>query len=483
MNENDKNNPIDEGGEGQEPKTPDEDIKAFNFEWTGGNESKEAEEAENTDTEKSEPEPQEAREQPEEKVEDIKIEIEEEKPKKQSKPTKHLLLASILSASSIALLVAFALSLMLGIFPIRGKEVIVLGVSSDGATVPDTDASADVIENFLKSVVTVRTATSSGTGVIITEDGYIVTNYHVIEKATEATVLLYGEKIAVKAEIVGYQADDDVAVLKIDRTGLYAATFADSSKVRYGEKVYAIGNPEGSEFAWSVTQGIVSAPIRQLMMYDAEGILERKLNVVQTDASVNHGNSGGALINTRGELVGIVALKRIWSSQLDSNGDKEPVEGMGFALPASGVLIDVTAIIENGNANNVSSGITIPRPLVGIVGVGVTEKTYYENYVNGAESGVKIVDEEYAKANPSTTFYAPVTGVYVSGTSAGSDAAKLLKAGDIITEVNGAAVSHIYDVMDIINKFNGGDKITVKYYRSGAYHTAELTLRTAAELD
>ncbi len=389
---------------------------------------------------------------------------------KSGKQARSLAIPSILSACSVILLLLFAASLMLGIFPINGKEVVFIGVSDGGATDPEADASPELIEDFLNSVVVVTgrtlTGTSTGTGVIISENGYIVTNHHVIEDADDIAVKLYGEDISVKASIVGFHADDDVAVLKIDRQGLRAASFADSDSVRYGEKVYAIGNPEGVEFAWSVTQGIVSCPLRELMIYDSEGILEKKMNVVQTDASVNHGNSGGPLINVRGEIVGIITLKRTDSA------------GMGFALPADGVAIDVAAIIETGNADNVNSGISLPRPLLGITGVGVQADTYYKNIITNGQSGIEAVTEEYAKANPSNTFYAAITGVYVSAVSSSSDASKHLKEGDTLTEINGTPVSNIYDVMDIINQYNGGDTVTVRYYRDGKYYTAQLKLRT-----
>ena len=359
---------------------------------------------------------------------------------------------------------------MLGLFPVR-SHVVYLPAVNDTPTAPDTEADPSLIEDFLNSVVIVTgngvTSTSTGTGVIITPDGYIITNYHVIEKCATVNVNLYGEKTAEKATVIGFHKEDDIAILKINRKGLRAASFVDSDAVRYGEKVYAIGTPEGSDFGWSVTQGIVSSPRRQLLIYNDDGVLEKKMNVVQTDASVNPGNSGGPLINVRGEVVGIITLRRTDSA------------GMGFALPADGVLIDTQAIIETGSADHASSGISLPRPLLGVTGVGVLKNTYYENYTNAEGSGVKIVDEEYAKSHPSTTFYAPVTGVHVSATTPGSDAFKKLKAGDFITEVNGNTVSTIYHVMNIINEYNGGDSVTVKYYRDGKYYAVEITLGAA----
>lgn len=402
-----------------------------------------------------------------------------------SRPNKTVIASLILAALSLGVVMAFVLSLMLGILSVTDltssgdkdtgttvNKVIINTTVNETPTPPDTEIDTDVLEDFLHSVVVVKgsniSSTSTGTGVIFSSNGYIITNYHVIENCDIISVELYGEKTACRASVVGYHAEDDVAVIKIERNDLRAATFAASSSVRYGEKVYAIGTPEGSDFSWSVTQGIVSSPNRELMIYDDEGVLEKKIKVVQTDASVNHGNSGGPLINVRGEVIGIITLKRSDSA------------GLGFALQSDGVLTDVKSIIEKGHANDVSSGITIPRPLIGITGVGVSANTYYESVSSAEGSSITPVDEDYAKKNPSKTFYAAKTGVYVSATSAGSDASKYLKAGDIITEVNGNTVSTIYQVMDIINKYNGGDTVTIKYYRSGQYYTVEIALRSAS---
>ena len=488
-----ENKNINNEGEGN----TGEDVKAFTWGWreeetppagepkaeesATGNEGDLAEEPTEKSTEESveEPEPDanegESAEKEGEFAKEASSANDAEPEKKKKGKNLVLPVSCILSACSIVVLVAFALSIMLGIFPLGGRQIINIGVSDLGQTQPETEASAELLEDFLNSVVLIQarseTSISTGTGVIITKDGYIITNYHVIDDTDTVTVQLYGEDIAIDAEVVGFHEDDDVAVLKIDRDGLRAAPFAKSSDVRYGEKVYAVGNPEGAEFSWSITEGIVSSPRRQLMLYNTEGILEKKMNVVQTDAAVNHGNSGGPLINVRGEIVGIITLKRSESA------------GMGFALPADGVLVDVTAIIETGSAESASSGISMPRPLLGITGVGVKEKTYYQNVIQNGQSAIEEVTEPYAKAHPETTFYAAVTGVHVSAISAGSDAANYLKADDIITEVNGKPVTHIYDVMDIVNEFNGGDKVTIKYYRNGKYTTVQVTLRTSKDLD
>ncbi len=500
MNENE--NEINGGADGEKSS---EDMKAFNWEWTDGtaegnapkeddrsvaeNEMTEQEAAQASEEQKPEEENSEDQTLGEEnsevkKPEEEKLEVQKLEeidasnlcPKTEEKLPKSraLTTACLLSACSILLLVVVALSLILGIFPINGRQAVFIGVSNSGATNPNEDASPELIESFLHSVVIIKgenaLSTGTGTGVIISDDGYIVTNYHVIGNMTNVTVQLYGENNENAAEVIGFHEDDDVAVLKISRTGLRAATFANSNDVRYGERVYAIGMPEGVEFSWSVTQGIVSAPLRQLMIYDDTGTLEKKMNVVQTDASVNPGNSGGPIINVRGEVVGIVTLRRSSST------------GMGFALPASGVLIDVASIISYGHADNVESGISMTRPLLGITGVGVEANKYYTNVDTDDGTVREEVDEEFAKENPLTTYYTPVAGVRVNSVVEGADAAKHLRSGDIITEVNGQAVAMIYDVMEIVNMYNGGDKVTVKYYRNGKYYTAKITLGSSKTL-
>ena len=468
--ENDSSPASKETKEVPASSTPAETTQAFKWTYTDANGNEETSDKTEPSTEKTgEKSDVKEEEKATQKTLESSTEAKSSEPQRK-KRSLALGAACILSAVSIFLLLTFSFSVFLGLIPITPTYT---PNTNNTPTSPEEDASPALIEDFLNSVVIVKgtgiTSISTGTGVIISADGYIITNYHVIEGCNSVTVELYGEDTAQKAQVVGYHEDDDVAVLKISRTGLRAATFVDSNAVRYGEKVYAIGTPEGAEYGWSVTQGIVSCPNRQLMIYDDEGVLEKKMNVVQTDASVNHGNSGGPIINVRGEIVGIVTLKRTDSV------------GMGFALPANGVLIDAEAIIKNGNANGVDSGISMPRPLLGITGVGVVEGTFYESFSNKDGSGVTIVDEDYAKKNPQTTFYAAKTGVYVSATSAGADAAKHMQKGDIITEINGNPVATIYQVMSIINEYNGGDTVDVTYYRAGKYNTVTVELRSAAE--
>lgn len=395
----------------------------------------------------------------------------QEQIKLQKKQLRASTTASILSLCSILLLVTFAASAMLGLFgQIGGNGVNIQVSGGSNVEYEDYESSPDMIEDVKNSVVMISTQSNNGsgvgTGIVLTENGYIATNYHVVENATTISVELYNSTTAYKAELIGYSKVDDVAVIKINAKGLRKATFAKSSECRAGEQVFAIGSPEGNEFGWSVTRGIISCADREIKIYDKEGILEKKMYVIQTDASVNPGNSGGPLINSRGEVVGIITLKLSESA------------GMGFAIPSDGALELITAIIETGSADNVTSSVASGRPLIGITGVGVEANTWYENYVEGDQSGVRIIEEAEATGNPEA-FYAAVTGIHVSATTEGLDAANKLKPNDIITEANGIKVTNIYQLMDIINKLNGGDTVTIKYYRDGSYHTVNITLGTA----
>lgn len=396
-----------------------------------------------------------------------KIKKNERKTKRVSSAT----VAALLSACSIVLLCAVTLALALGLVPAGGGRVILLRVSNSGPVdYEDYEASPDMLEDFMNSVVIITTTTptgyGTGTGIIMTSDGYIATNYHVVEKAEQIEVCLYGEKRSVEGALIGYSEADDLAVIKIDNQDLRYAVFANSSDCRVGEKVYAVGTPEDSDFGWSVTQGIISSTNREIKLYNDQGILDKKMYVIQTDASVNPGNSGGPLINVRGEVVGIITLKLSESA------------GMGFAIPSDGALKIISAIIETGSADGVNSSVSSGRPLIGVTGVGVEGGTWYESIETDQGSSIAPVEEEYAKQNPEKTFYAAVDGVYISAVTEGMDAADHLMPGDIIDEIDGTRVRTIYHVMTVVNYHNGGDSVHVKYYRDGEYFTANIILGT-----
>ncbi len=261
----------------------------------------------------------------------------------------------------------------------------------------------------------------SGSGIIFQSDGYIVTNWHVINGATEISVILNtGEEFT--AKLVGSDEKTDLAVLKIDpgSTKLTAATLNSSADVKVGELAVAIGNPMGQEFSGSVTAGIVSA-VNRTMTLD-----NRTYNLIQTDAAINSGNSGGALINQYGEVIGINSVK------LSSTG----IEGMGFAIAMS----EAKPIIDD----LVSSGYVTGRPLVGI----------------------NIRDTGY--------------GLFIENVVEGSGAADAgLKTYDMILEVDGQKVSSTEEVNAIRDKKKAGDYLTFKILRDG--ETMEIQVRLSED--
>ncbi len=257
----------------------------------------------------------------------------------------------------------------------------------------------------------------SGSGIIFQDNGYIVTNQHVIDGASEISVILNtGEEFS--AKLIGQDAKTDLAVLKIDpgSTQLTAAPLGDSTSVQVGELAVAIGNPMGQEFSGSVTAGIISAVNRTMT------IENRTYNLLQTDAAINSGNSGGALINQYGEIIGINSVK------LSTTG----VEGMGFAIAIS----EAKPIIDD----LMSSGYVTGRPLVGI----------------------EIKDTGY--------------GLFIRNVTEGSGAEEAgLKAYDMILEVDGQKVTSTKEVNDIRDKKKAGDYLTFKILRDG--NTLEIQVR------
>lgn len=241
-----------------------------------------------------------------------------------------LVTACILSAISILLLLISPILSMLGALLPRGDYP----TPNPNPTVQGEDISDEALAEAMDSTVIVSCGVNVGTGVIIRNDGYIITNYHVVKDGKDLSVTLRESGKRYVAEIVGHSDRIDVAVLKIEAFDLPLARFASSDAVRYGEKVYAIGMPTGADFGWSVTHGIVSCPKREIKTYTDDGKLEKTSIFIQTDAAVDHGNSGGALINVRGEVIGIVTLRH-------SKGDR-----MGFAIPADKALEEAIKIIK-----------------------------------------------------------------------------------------------------------------------------------------
>ena len=276
--------------------------------------------------------------------------------------------------------------------------------------------------------------TGAGSGVILTADGYIVTNNHVVQDADELTVKL-NDNTEYKARIIGLDKTTDLALIKIEAEGLQPIKVANSDDLKLGEWVLAIGNP--FSLTSTVTAGIVSAKARSLGA--TPGSIE---SFIQTDAAINPGNSGGALVNARGELVGINAMLY---SQTGSYA------GYGFAIPTSSMNKVVDDLKKYG---------TVQRALLGISGSDVSA------YIDGQRDKGNEVD------------LGTVNGIYVAEVSAdGAAAAAGLKAGDVITAIDGKAIEKFGQLQEILVNHRPGDKVTVTYLRDRKQHTAQLTLR------
>ncbi len=283
------------------------------------------------------------------------------------------------------------------------------------------------------------TTTATGSGIIISEDGYIVTNNHVVDssssnsyyelsKATSIKIKLnsdtYGDDATYDATVVGQDSQTDLAVLKIEKTGLTAAEFADSDQAVVGEFVMAVGSPLGLDA--TVTQGIISAVNREV---ESDGT---KYTCIQTDAAINSGNSGGALINSDGKVIGINTLK------LSGTG----VEGIGFAIPINSAT-DVISQLKDHQK--------VLRPYIGITGINL--------------------DEQTAKK------YKLEVGVYVKSVEDFSAAEKAgIKAGDVIVKADGKSITAMDELNKIKNSHQIGDNMTLTINRNGTNKDITVTL-------
>lgn len=274
--------------------------------------------------------------------------------------------------------------------------------------------------------------TATGSGVIISSDGYIVTNNHVVDGADELTVTL-NDNTEHSARIIGTDKTTDLALIKIDGKNLPAITIANSDDIKVGEWVLAVGNPLGLNN--TVTAGIVSAKARSLGANGVESF-------IQTDAAINAGNSGGALVNTRGELVGINAM--LYSQT-------GVYSGYGFAIPTS---------IMNKVVEDLKQYGTVQRALIGIQGIDV------KNYVDAQKDQGKEID------------LGTMEGIYVAKVTEGGAAEEAgIKEGDVIVEANGQKVTKMAELQEAIAQKRPGEKITLSYLHNKKKHTATVTLK------
>ena len=278
------------------------------------------------------------------------------------------------------------------------------------------------------------TAQGYGSGVIISEDGMIVTNYHVIEGA-DSVVVTTEDGTQYDAKVLGADSSLDLAVLKIDGSNLPYLSFADSDQVQVGDLAVAIGNPLGSEFANTVTDGIVSGIDRQISSESGN------IGYIQTNAAINNGNSGGALLNGQAQLIGINSLKVSSNSMYD-------VEGMGFAIPSNTVLDFVNSVKDGSNTNT-----STKKAWVGITGYSVDEDLAHQVGID------------------------QTSGILVAGVTEGGPAYTAgIRMGDVITGVDGTTVSSFEDLSKYLGSKQPGDSVTLTVDRSGQSSEVKVTL-------
>ena len=272
----------------------------------------------------------------------------------------------------------------------------------------------------------------SGSGFIISSDGYILTNYHVIETAYLGDlplIVCMNDGTEFAATVIGYEALSDVALIKIDATGLNAAVIADSDNIRVGQRVYAVGNPFG-DLAYTMTDGIISA-LDRVVTVDS-GSSKKNINTFQFSAAVNPGNSGGPVYDANGEIIGIVSVKIMGSS----------VEGIGFAIPINDAIEFASQLIEHGY-------------ITGRAFMGITAETVYRAHAD---------------------YYGFVEGAYVRSVTEGSAADKAgIQFGDIITSLGDDEISSQESLVYTLRKFRAGDTTTLTVWRGGETIELEIT--------
>ena len=292
----------------------------------------------------------------------------------------------------------------------------------------------EIYSRNIDSVVSItsvsRSATSTGTGVVFSENGYIVTNCHVVENGLTISVQLSDNR-ELGAKLVGADAVSDLAVLRVDANNLTPAQFGDSSALRVGDTVVAIGDPLGAKFRGTYTDGIVSGIGRDM---DING---RTMTLIQTNAALNSGNSGGPLINCYGQVIGINTMK------IGAFTDSAGVEGLGFAIPSATVKDVVEQLISQGYVSG--------RPTLGLEGETLSSFDQY--------------------------YYRLPAGLYLTEVDAASDAAaKGVEEGDILISLDGVGITTMDALNAAVNNREIGDTVEAVIYRSGAKYRVRLTL-------
>lgn len=370
-------------------------------------------------------------------------------PKKPKRFSLAVVIIAIIIAAAIGAGSACGVMILSNKLINNGGTTSISGTDGSKISINIDEQASSIAEAVSKkcsnSVVGIRTITSvrnffggsqeqqgEGSGVVYTADGYIITNYHVIEGVVEAgngKIEVYIGSLDSKsysAEVIGYHISSDLAVLKIEANNLTPVEFADSDELAVGQYAITIGAPGGLDFMGSVTYGVISGLNRTVST-------NQSVPLIQTDAAINPGNSGGALLNSKGELIGINSSKIV----------SEEFENMGFAIPSNTVKEKCEKIISKKDAD---------EPYIG---VSISEK-YSSQVLN---------------------YYGYPAGAVVTGVESGSPAEKAgIKRGDIITKFNGRDVTEYNVLGDLINDCDIGDTVEVELYRNGSTMKVKLTI-------
>ncbi len=321
----------------------------------------------------------------------------------------------------------------------KGEDATATETDDGDASATDAATAAEKIIPSVVGIVATNSSSvydgtettvteSTGSGIVIDERGYIVTNYHVIAENDQIRVV-FSDNSETEAGVVGHDRRTDLALLKVGKDGLTAAAFAADDTLEVGETALAVGNPGGLDFAGTVTKGIISGLNRYIVTDD--GI---SFHLIQTDAAINPGNSGGALCNEKGEVIGVNTIK------ITESG----FEGMGFAIPADTVQEIVAEILQSGGVSRGAMGVYLLFSL---------DENIAKAYNTGIDYGVMITLQENGAAE-----------------QAG------LKDYDIITTFNGASVTDMYDLQEKVFACNTGDTVSVTVYREGSFLDFQIVL-------
>ncbi len=373
-------------------------------------------------------------------------------------------------AFAVAIILLCATMILDNAFASINKTIFIREYDSESGYLTTAEIAEKVSPSVVSIFVTTETGQGIGSGIILSEDGYISTNYHVIEGAETITAIHQnGEEY--EATLIGGNKLNDLAVIKISAKNLKPATFGDSDAVVIGEDVVAIGTPASIEYKGTVTKGVVSYVNRVVSIYNDNGTLGKKLNVIQFDATVNPGNSGGPLIDSYGKVIGVISMK------LAGN-----YANLGFALPMNGALEIINDIIEHGEIQDGTDGNATQGAALGISGSTISKGRSFLRDNNGNlylvgedEDGKEyIVLENYAVVYVTDEMLddyrrtiSEHDGVIVSGVTEGFDAYEKLALGDIIVEVDGEKITIVEEIRAITFNKNVGDSLNIKLYRDG----------------